>query len=147
MLIEDPEFARSEVLRVFDHAEIYLFLGVAITTIGLLAAFFSLLRRRFDLLLLWFALFAILYGVRLDLDFQPLWALHLQPFVLQRVAAVIQFLVPIPAFFFFRALDLFRGRGRLLSQIVWRVAVVLAVGAVFFGNQGALGFIVCDYTA
>src|SRR5882724_8031522 len=65
MYFPEPQFARSDVLRIFNHAQIYLFLGSAIITVGLLAASFSLLRRRFDALLLWFALFAILYGVRL----------------------------------------------------------------------------------
>jgi phosphoserine phosphatase RsbU/P len=64
----DPQFARSEILRVFNHAQIYLFLGAAITTIGLLAASLSVLRRRRDPLLLWLALFAVLYGVRLGMN-------------------------------------------------------------------------------
>lgn len=70
----DPQIARSEVLRLFNHAQIYLLVGAAVTTVGLLAAAFSLLRRRLDPLLLWFAAFAILYGVRLDLNYQLLWA-------------------------------------------------------------------------
>jgi hypothetical protein len=36
MLQLDPQFARSDVLRYFNHAQIYLCLGSAITTIGLL---------------------------------------------------------------------------------------------------------------
>jgi sigma-B regulation protein RsbU (phosphoserine phosphatase) len=59
MYFPDPQFARSDVLRVFNHAKIYLFLGSAIITVGLPAASFSLLRRRFDALLLWFALFVL----------------------------------------------------------------------------------------
>jgi sigma-B regulation protein RsbU (phosphoserine phosphatase) len=59
MSFPDPQFTRSDVLRIFNHAQIYLFLGSAIITVGLLAASFSLLRRRFDALLLWFALFAV----------------------------------------------------------------------------------------
>jgi hypothetical protein len=58
--LPDPQFARSEVLRVFNHAQIYLFLGSAIITAGLVAAAFSFLGRRFNALLLWFAVFAIL---------------------------------------------------------------------------------------
>lgn len=78
MVAPDPQLARSAVLRVFNHAQIYLFLGAAITTIGFLAACFSLLRRRFDPLLLWFALFAGLYGIRLWMNYQLLWGLGLR---------------------------------------------------------------------
>src|SRR5271154_759917 len=106
MLALDPQFARSDVLRIFNHAQIYIALGSAITTIGLLAASFSGLRRRFDPLLFWFSLFAILYGVRLILNYQMLWALGLRPDGFRRVVIAIGYLVPVPAFFFFRRLDL-----------------------------------------
>jgi phosphoserine phosphatase RsbU/P len=138
MLVPDPEFARSEVLRVFNHAQIYLFLGAAIITIGLLAAAFSLLRRRFDALLLWFALFAILYGARLEINYQLLWALGLRPIVFQRVGIAIDFLIPIPAFFFLRELNLLARFGRVLAMIVWPVALSLAVLTLFVGPQTSL---------
>jgi len=122
--IPDPQFAGSDVLRVFNHAQIYLFLGSAITTAGLLAAAFLLLRRRFDALLLWFALFAILYGVRLEMNYQLLWALGLRPVAFQRVVIAIGFLIPIPAFFFLRELNLLGRVGRILATIVWRLPSV-----------------------
>jgi phosphoserine phosphatase RsbU/P len=135
MYLPDPQFARSDVLRVFNHAQIYLFLGAAIITVGLLAAAFSLLRRRFDALLLWFALFAVLYGVRLEMNYQLLWALGLRPFAFQRVEIGIDFLIPIPAFFFLRELNLLGRAGRTLAAIVWPVALSLAVLALFVGPQ------------
>ncbi len=135
MVPADPQFARSDVLRDFNHSEVYLLLGASITTIGLLAGCFSLLRRRVDPLLLWFALFAILYGVRLDLGYQLLWALDLHPLLLQRVTLVIQCLIPIPAFFFFSALNLSGGRARILSTVVWPVAISLAVASLFLGHR------------
>src|ERR1700704_83993 len=138
MFLPDPQFARSEVLRVFNHAQIYLFLGSAIITVGLLAAAFSLLRRRFDALLLWFALFAILYGVRLEMNYQLLWALGLRPIAFQRFVIAIGFLVPIPAFFFLHALNLLGRVGRVLATIVWPVALGLAVATLFVGPQVSL---------
>ncbi|MBV8631656.1 MAG: hypothetical protein JOZ83_12070, partial [Silvibacterium sp.] len=135
MLLSDPEFARSDVLRVFNHAQIYLFLGAAIITVGLLAAAFSLLRRRIDALLLWFALFAILYGVRLEINYQLLWALGLRPMALQRIGIAIDFLTPIPAFFFLRELNLLGRVGRVLAMIVWPFALSLAVLTLFVGPQ------------
>jgi len=135
MVLLDPQFARSYVLRVFNHAQVYLFLGAAITTIGLLSAFFSLLQRRFDPLLLWLALFAVLYGVRLGLRYQLLWELQPRPEALQRIVVALLFLVPIPAFFFFRTLDLLGRGGRILSNIVWPVSLGLALATLLLGPQ------------
>ncbi len=92
----DPQLSTSEVLRAFNQAQIYLFLRAAITTVGLLAAGFSVLRRRLDPLLLWFALFAILYGARMWMSnqmFDPLVALS--P-AFQRIRAVVGLPRPHP---------------------------------------------------
>src|SRR5256885_16948224 len=102
----DPQFARSEVLRIFDHYQVYLCLGAAITTVGLIAGALWGLRRRRDPLLLWFSLFALLYGVRLILGYQLLWPLGLRPAIFQRIVIALGFLVPIPAVFFFREMNL-----------------------------------------
>jgi len=133
MLLPDPQFARSEVLRIFNHAQVYLFLGAAIITAGLLAASFSLLRRRFDPLLLWFSLFAILYGLRLEMNNQLLWALGLRPDILRRIDIAIDFLVPIPAFFFFDAMNLTGKLVRVVAMIVCPVAFCLAAATLMFG--------------
>jgi phosphoserine phosphatase RsbU/P len=136
MLSLDPQFARSEVLRIFNHAQIYIALGTAIATIGLLAASFSGLRRRFDPLLLWFSLFAILYGLRLILNYQMLWALGLRPAGFRRVMIAIGFLVPIPAFFFFRRLNLLGRVGRLVTGVTWPVVLGLAIATLAVGPLG-----------
>src|SRR5215469_9977525 len=133
MCLSDPQFARSDVLRVFNHAQIYLILGSAITTIGLLAAAFSALRRRFDALLLWFSLFAILYGARLVMNYQLLWALGMRPVGFRRIVIAVGFLVPIPAFFFFRRLNLLGHVGRLLTTIVWPIVLGLALATLLIG--------------
>jgi sigma-B regulation protein RsbU (phosphoserine phosphatase) len=138
MYIPDPQFARSDVLQAYNHAQIYQFLGAAIITVGLLAAAFSFLRRRFDALLIWFALFAIIYGVRLEINYQLLWALGLRPIAFQRVGIAIDFLIPIPAFFFLRELNLLGRVGRVLAIIVWPVALSLAILTLVFGVQTSL---------
>ena len=129
----EPQFTRSEVLRIFFHAQIYIVLGSAITTIGLLAAAFSVLRRRFDPLLFWFSLFAILYGVRLILNYQMLWALGLRPDGFRRVVIAIGFLVPVPAFFFFRKLQLLGRLGYWVANIAWPVVLILAIATLVVG--------------
>ncbi len=57
-----------EVLRAFHRDEAFLFLGSAFTTVGIVAIAFCSLRRRFDALLVYLAIFAILYGQRLWLQ-------------------------------------------------------------------------------
>ncbi len=135
MLVPDPQFARSDVLRVFNQSQVYLFVGAAIGTVGLLASFLCLVRRRFDPLLLWFSLLAVLYGIRLGLQYQLLWGLGLRPVALQRSMNALGFLLPIPAFFFFRTLNIFGRPGRILSKIVWPLGLLLAVGTLVFGNR------------
>jgi sigma-B regulation protein RsbU (phosphoserine phosphatase) len=138
MFLPDPQFARSDVLRVFNHAQVFLFLGSAIITIGVLAAFFSVLRRRLDPLLLWFALLAILYGLRLEMNYQLLWALGLRPMIFRRVAIAVGFLVPIPTFFFFRALGVLGRLGIVISQIIWPGLLCLALATLFLGPNDVL---------
>ncbi|HEX4580645.1 MAG TPA: PP2C family protein-serine/threonine phosphatase [Acidobacteriaceae bacterium] len=141
MVAPDPQLARSAVLRVFNHAQIYLFLGAAITTIGFLAACFSLLRRRFDPLLLWFALFAGLYGIRLWMNYQLLWGLGLRPPIFQRIVMAIGFLVPVPAVFFFRSLKLLGRASRLAVNLVWPVVSGLALATIVIGPRDIFQFV------
>jgi sigma-B regulation protein RsbU (phosphoserine phosphatase) len=65
MPVVDPHITASDLLRVFHRDEPYLFLGAAFTTVAIVAAAFSFLRRKLDSLTIYFALFAFLYGQRL----------------------------------------------------------------------------------
>ena len=102
----DPRYTSSQILHAIHHDQLYLFLGAAFVTVGIVAAAFSLLRRRLDPLLLWLALFAILYGSRLwlDTDMVRLELPHTPLF--RNFVVAITYLVPIPAFFFFDAAGL-----------------------------------------
>ena len=135
MIVPDPQFARSVFLRVFNQSQVFLLVGAAITTVGLLAGGFSLLRRRLDPLLLWFAAFAGLYGVHIVVEYQPLWSLGVQAPALSRIGLAIGFLVPIPAFFFFEALNLLGKLGRILRNAVWPIAVSLALLTLALGYK------------
>ncbi len=132
MTAPDPQFSRSFFLDVFNQSQIFLLLGAAIITVGLLAAAFSLLRRRIDSLLLWFAAFAGLYGAHLVLEYQPLWSLGVQAPVLSRIGLAIGLLSPIPAFFFFDALNLLGKLGRILRNAFWPMAASLALFTLIF---------------
>jgi phosphoserine phosphatase RsbU/P len=141
MLAAEPQFARHDVLRVFNHAQAFLLLGAGTITVGLLAAAFSLLRRRFDRLLFWFALFAILYGLRLVMNYQILWALGLRPQGFQRAVIAIGFLVPIPALFFFERLTLLGNFGRFVVMIVSPLMFCLAMLTLWTGPNVTLRII------
>ena len=51
MYADDPQLTASQVLRTFHHDELFLFLGAAFTTLGLMSAAFSFLQRKFDAML------------------------------------------------------------------------------------------------
>jgi hypothetical protein len=55
----------EEVLTTFRRDAPYLFLGAAFAAVGMVSAAFAVLRRQRDSLLICFALFAALYGLRL----------------------------------------------------------------------------------
>lgn len=126
------------MLRVFNRDQVYLLLGAAITTVGLLSTAFSLLRRRLDPLTLWFAAFAVLYGVHLVVEYQPLWAFDVRANALSRIGLAIGYLVPIPAFFFFEALDFLGRVARIVVKIVWPIALCLALASLALGYRKSL---------
>lgn len=135
MILADLQFAKSDVLRFFNHAQVYLLLGAAITALGLFSAAFLLLRRRFDSLLFWFTLFALLYGGHLIMQYQLLWWLGERPEAFRRIVVAIEFLIPLPAFFFFDTLGLLGQAGRIISTIVWPIALCLALATLITGPQ------------
>ena len=67
----------QEVLTAFRHDAPYLFLGAAFAAVGLMSAAFAVLRRRRDSLLICFALFAAVYGIRLWIS-SPMLAMMAQ---------------------------------------------------------------------
>ena len=101
MYATDPQLTASQVLRTFHHDELYLFLGAAFTTFGLISLAFAFLSRKFDAMLFWLGVFAIVYGQRMWIDLRFL-ALMIPPSVFfNNLRAAAKYLVPIPAFFYF----------------------------------------------
>jgi sigma-B regulation protein RsbU (phosphoserine phosphatase) len=68
-------------------------------------------------------------------EYQPLWSLGVQAPALSRIGLAIGFLVPIPAFFFFEALNLLGKLGRILRNAVWPIAVSLALLTLALGYK------------
>lgn len=140
MYATDAQLTASEVLRTFHRSELNLFLGAAFTTAGLVSAGFAFLGRKVDRLLLWFALFAFLYGQRLWLQ-SPMLALMIPPSgFFGSLVIASNYLVPIPAFFYFEAGFQSRYGRRIVSGASF-VFLCLFFGTMRFGPLAAFGAI------
>src|SRR6202041_148022 len=120
MYAPDSQLTASQVLRTFHHDELYLFLGAAFTALGLVAAAFAFLSRKFDAMLFWLALFAFLYGQRLWLQSGLLGLLVPPSPFFDNLRSSSNYLVPIPGFFYFQAAGFLGRYGR-------RIAIALSV--------------------
>jgi sigma-B regulation protein RsbU (phosphoserine phosphatase) len=82
----------------------------------LISAAFSFLQRKFDAMLFWLALFAILYGQRLWLQ-SNLLSLMVPPTIFfSSLKDSCNYLVPIPAFFYFEASGFLGRYGRKIGS-------------------------------
>ncbi len=138
MVLADMQMTPDDVLRIFHGDEPFLFLGAAFTTVGLLCACFSLLRRRFDAMLLWLAAFAFLYGQRLWLDTGLLGLMLAGKELFANLRWITNFLVPVPAFLFFEAAGLLPRRGKLYTAILVSIFLGLATATLIVGRQPVL---------
>src|ERR1022692_970558 len=122
-----PEISAGDVLSAFHRDAPYLFMGAAFVTVGLVSAALASLRRKPDLLLIYFALFAILYGLRLWVQSNLLqMGLQGSGFYL-RLLSGIDFIIPVPAVLFFGAAGLLDRIGRIVGYVLALVSTSLAV--------------------
>jgi sigma-B regulation protein RsbU (phosphoserine phosphatase) len=135
MYVPAPELTADQVLRVFYRDAPWLFLGAIIVAVGLVAAAFSTIRRKLDPVLIYFALFAILYGVRMWL-LSNLIGLTMQgSWLYPRVRSAVDFIVPIPAFFYFKAAGFIRRQARIAGYVVGIVLGGIALATLAFGRH------------
>ena len=126
----------NDVLHAFHADAPFLFLGSAFITVALVAAAFSAVRRRLDPLLIYFALFAGFYGLRLWLR-ASLVRVSLGNLVLyQRLVPGLSYLILVPAFLFFASLGLRTRSDRLINYIMAGIGAALALATFAFGNRG-----------
>ena len=131
MVLVDAQLTASQVLRAFHRDEFFLFMGSAFTTVGLVICAFLIMRRRFDALLFWLALFAILYGQRLWMG-SELLAMTIPPSeFFERLKVAMTFLVAIPAFFFFQATGFLGKPGKIVSYVACGLLLCLLVAVAF----------------
>jgi sigma-B regulation protein RsbU (phosphoserine phosphatase) len=130
-----PQLTAEHVLRVFRHDEVYLFLGAAFTTFGLISAALSILRRKFDAVLLWLALFAILYGLRLWLHLGTIELMVHPSVFFYRLRAASNYLVPVPAFFYFQAAGFLGRSGRKIAMALSVPCLFIFIATLLFGYR------------
>ncbi|WP_260736813.1 PP2C family protein-serine/threonine phosphatase [Tunturiibacter lichenicola] len=132
----DPQLTANQVLRIFHRDGLFLFLGAAFTTFGFISLALAFLGRKFNSMLLWLGLFAILYGLRMWLD-SRLLALMIPPALISdNLRTAIRYLVPIPAFFYFEAAGFLpRLSGRRVAPLISLPFFCLFIGAFWFGPR------------
>jgi sigma-B regulation protein RsbU (phosphoserine phosphatase) len=134
MYAPDAQLTASQVLRTFHHDEFYLFLGAAFTALGLVSIAFAFLSRKFDTTLFWLAIFAILYGVRLWLQSGLLALMIPSSFFFDSLRSSANYIVPIPAFFFFQSIGSLGGRRRV-ALIISTPFLFLFLATLFIGPR------------
>lgn len=125
----------TQVLRAFRSDSPYLFTGAAFIGFGLVAAGFVVIRRKFDALLVYFALFASLYGFRLWIQAEIFGIMFAGSVPFARIASAINYLIPIPAFLFFDSAGLLHRTGRVVGYILTVVGISLAMATCLFGSS------------
>jgi sigma-B regulation protein RsbU (phosphoserine phosphatase) len=139
------ELTGEQVLQAFRHDAPSLFLGAVIVAAGLVAAAFWAIRRKHDPLLIYLALFAGLYGLRMWIKADLVSVVMRGSPFFSRVKYAIDFVIPLPAFLFFDAVGFLRHRAKIAGYVLEVVfgalaLVTLAVGPrdIFYQIAGAL---------
>jgi len=133
MQVTPPGLTADNVLSALKSDAFITFLGVAIATTGMVAAAFAALRRKRSSLLVYFAAFAILYGVRMCLQTVTAQYVFYGSHVFIRLRAAINYVVPIPAFLFFDVAGFLRRKVELATYAMLGVFGLLAVATLITG--------------
>ncbi len=121
-----PGLTANDVLSALKGDSSTLLLGIAIATTGFVAAAFAAVRRKRSLLLVYFAMFATLYGVRMCMQTATAFFLFYGSAIFSRLSSAISYVVPIPAFLFFD------GAGFLRRKVKFATYALLSVFGVLF---------------
>ena len=136
MSVVPPEMSAGEILSAFHRDAPYLFLGAAFVAVGSVSAAFAVLRRRRDSLLIFFALFAAFYGLRLW-GWSTLLGMTVRGSTFHtRLRPAVNYIILIPAFLFFISLGLPRRFERVVGYGMVGLGCVLAAATFLFGDSG-----------
>ncbi len=138
MLMIDAQLNAAEVLRAFHRDEPYLFLGSAFTAVGVVAIGLCIIRRRFDALLVWMGIFAGLYGLRLWLQSYMLYLEFDGNLLIDRMRSAIDFLIPLPGFYFFRVAGFLRRVAKLIAAGTVVIFPLMFAATLAFGPMKLL---------
>jgi phosphoserine phosphatase RsbU/P len=141
MYVSEPQLSASQVLQIFHREALYLFFGAAFTTVGVISAVFAFMGRKFDAVLLWLAVFAVIYGQRLWLQLGFLSLLIPHTIFFDRLIVASNYLVPIPAFFYFESAGFLGRHGRKIGVGLSVVFVAVFVAAMVGGPLHILNWI------
>jgi sigma-B regulation protein RsbU (phosphoserine phosphatase) len=133
MQVLPPGLTADDVLRALKSDSSRLFLGCAIATTGLVAAAFAALRRKRSSLLVYFAVFAILYGVRMCIQTATFEFFFYGSSIFLRLRSAINFVIPIPGFLFFDAAGFLRRKVKLATYALLAVFGLLAIATLITG--------------
>ncbi|MGC2614956.1 MAG: PP2C family protein-serine/threonine phosphatase [Terracidiphilus sp.] len=137
MLAFDSQLTASEVLRAFHHDEPFLFLGAAFNTVTIILIGLCVIRRRVDGMLLSLAWFAHLYGIRLWIN-SDLLHLSIPPSeFFHRLAAAVDYIVPVPAFLFFHFAGFLGKPGKIVTPLFVILFLGLSSSSLIFGTHAA----------
>ena len=134
MLAFDTQLTAIEVLRAFHRDEPKLILGAAFNTVAVIAIGICVIRRRFDPLLVWLAIFAHLYGGRLWLDSNILSMTIPSSEFFHRVRPAVNSLIPVPGFIFFQKAGLLPNRGKIFTYTLVVIFLSITIANLLFGR-------------
>ena len=125
----------EQVLAAFRRDAPYLFLGAAFASVGMVSAAFAALRRQRDPLLICFALFAALYGLRLWVS-SPMLAMMTQGATFYtRLRGAVNYVALVPALLFLISLGLPRRFERVVGYAMVGLGCLLAAATFLFGDS------------
>jgi phosphoserine phosphatase RsbU/P len=113
----------------------YLFLGASFVTCGFIAAAIPIIRRKYDPLFVWIAVFALLDGGRLWLQSDIPWGAEAPSPIFERIRWAIDFLTAIPIFLFLQATDFLNHFLRVWAWIAGILCLLLFIGTLAIGHS------------
>ncbi|HXJ90261.1 MAG TPA: PP2C family protein-serine/threonine phosphatase [Candidatus Binatia bacterium] len=133
MQVSLPGLTADDVLRTFESEAFTLFLGAAIAAAGLVAAGIAVLRPRRISLLIYFAVFAVLYGSRMWIQTRLFELIFGGSHAFLRLHMAINYVVPVPAFLFFDGAGFLRRKARVLTYGFFSAFAALVAATLITG--------------
>jgi sigma-B regulation protein RsbU (phosphoserine phosphatase) len=132
------ELTGEQVVLAFRHDAPSLFFGAVVMAAGLVAAGYSAIRRSQNRLLIYFALFAMLYGFRMWVQSNLLGITMQGSAWYSRASSALDFIVGIPGFLFLDAAGFLKNWMRAGIYILGALLASLGVATLVVGPQAVI---------